>query len=150
MDQYDLFVLGMYPTIKEVCSRYNLPPEVCATQAAIESAWGNSIIGEWNMWGRKWGGWGEFKLVTTQECYDGVWTTINDKFQLYDNLEQAIDDWCQLMLWGNYKQYADQYQLDGDVEDFVEGIASIYATDGEYANKIISTMRILETDGVFS
>jgi len=129
---------------KEICGNYCLPYACCVAQGAIESSWGNDGIGNggFNIFGRKWGGEGDFVEVQTQED-DGTGNlySITAKFQSYDNIGDAVNDWCQLMIWGCYKEFADQYKIDRDLESFVRGIGGIYATDIYYSNKIMQTIR---------
>jgi flagellum-specific peptidoglycan hydrolase FlgJ len=126
-DEYLAWITGI---AKEVCKKYDLPFECCVAQGAIESSWGGDRIGEFNLFGRKAVDSDNFIEVSTQED-DGTGNlyTITAKFKDYSSLNEAIDDWCQLMCWGPYQQYADQYHADHDLESFVRGIASVYATD---------------------
>lgn len=128
---------------KEICRSYGLPYACCIAQGAIESQWGTYGIGNggYNIFGRKWGGMGEYVEVETQED-DGVGNlyTIIAKFQSYDDVGEAINDWCQLMMWGPYKQYAEEYMEEPDLERFVRGISSVYATDIYYGDKIMQTI----------
>lgn len=149
----DDFLAWVVGPAKEVCSQYDLPYQVCVAQGAIESQWGEYGIGNggFNLFGRKWGGEGDYVELETQEYYDGAWQTIIAKFQSYASLEDAIKDWCELMLWvkengelGPYTAVARQYQQNHDVEAFVRGIGPIYATDPEYADKILQTIRACE------
>lgn len=145
----DEFLAWLTPVAKSVCDGYGLPYGVLVAQGAIESGWGASKIGDYNIFGRKWNGEGNYIIVGTQEDdREGNLSDTTAKFQDYDSLESACDDWCQLMFWvhdngidGPYVQYARQYKIDGNVEDFVRGIASAYATDIYYANKILDTMK---------
>ena len=131
------------PSAKEVCFKYDLPWQVVVAQGAEESQWGKYIIGDFNLFGRKYGGYGRYILKETQEFIDGEWITEVAKFQDYDSLYEAICDWCELMNWCNsdgsinYKQHSDQYRIDRDLDAFIVGIGSIYATNPDYADNII-------------
>lgn len=137
----DEFVEYIGNTAGTVCARYNLPASVCIAQAILESGWGKYCIGDYNYFGRKYGGWGQYEVCRTQEYIDGEYVTINDKFQSYDTLEEAIEDWCVLITedW-KYEDALLEWQKTWDVEEFVYALAPIYATDPEYADKIISTI----------
>ena len=124
-----------------ICAEYNLPASVCIAQAAIESGWGKYCIGNYNYFGRKWNGWGNYTEQKTQEYVNGEYETIIDKFQDYDSLENAIKDWCVLMT--EEPAYADalaEWESTWDVEAFIRAMAPVYATDPDYADKIISTI----------
>lgn len=133
------------PVADEICSKYDLPSACVIAQGAIESSWSNSRIGEFNIFGRKAVDGDKYIELETQED-DGTGNlyTITDKFKDYDSLDEAIADWCELMEWGPYKEYADQYHQDHDLESFVHGIASVYATDCSYFDKIMETIRACE------
>lgn len=136
----DEFLDWITQPAKDVCQPYDLPWQVLVAQGAIESGWGNSKIGEYNLFGRKAVSGDKSISVATQEYEDGQYVTIQADFKDYDTLEEALDDWCQLMEWGPYQQYADQYHSDHDIDGFVNGIAGVYATDPDYSSKIMQTI----------
>lgn len=128
-------------TAGEVCAIYNLPASVCIAQAILESGWGKYCIGQYNYFGRKWNGWGNYVRQQTNEYEDGQWVTIYDKFQSYESLEEAIKDWCVLISqdW-KYQDVMDAWEATWSTEDFVYALAPIYATDPNYASKILATI----------
>lgn len=137
----DEFISLIGDTAGEVCAEYNLPASVCIAQAIIESGWGRYCIGQYNYFGRKWNGWGNYVRQQTTEYINGEYVTIYDKFQSYSSLEEAIADWCVLMR--NEPLYAEAlavWEDTWDVEEFVRAMAPVYATDPNYADKIISTI----------
>ncbi len=139
----DEFVEQIGNTAGMVCANYNLPASVCIAQAAIESEWGRYCIGNYNYFGRKWGGWGNYVEKSTQEYNpeSGYYDT-TAKFQDYDSLEDAIKDWCELMTEEPaYSEALETWHNTWDVEEFVRAMAPVYATDPDYADKIISTIR---------
>lgn len=124
-----------------VCAEYNLPASVCIAQAAIESGWGKYVIGNHNYFGRKWNGTGPYVEEPTQEYIGGRYVNIYDKFQSYDSLEDAIRDWCVLIK--EEPAYADalhEWETTWDIPAFVYALAPVYATDPDYANKVLSTI----------
>ena len=137
----DEFIEYIGNTAGEVCARYNLPASVCIAQAILESGWGKYCIGDYNYFGRKWNGWGEFVVQKTQEYLSGEYISMYDKFQSYDCLEDAIEDWCVLMTEEPaYEDALKTWHDTWDVEEFVEALAPVYATDPEYADKIERTI----------
>lgn len=125
----------------KICADYNLPASVCIAQAALESGWGEYVIGNYNYFGRKWNRLGEYLELPTKEYIDGQFVTIQDKFQSYSSLDEAIEDWCVLMT--EEPAYADalaEWESTWDVEAFIRAMAPVYATDPDYADKIISTI----------
>lgn len=138
----DEYLKWITTTARAVCAAYDLPYACVVAQGAIESEWGRYIIGEFNIFGRKWNGSGNYIETETKED-DGAGNlyTITAKFQDYPSLAEAVRDWCELMLWGPYEVYGRQYQADHCLEPFVKGVASIYATDINYADKLLQTIR---------
>ena len=136
--EYNEFIDWVAPVAQEICKKYALLPSVCIAQGALESAWGNSRIGEYNLFGRKAVNGDRSITVQTQECYDGEWVTIDAAFKDYDSLEEAIEDYCILIT--EEPVYADCLTYRYDLDPYVRILGSIYATDPEYANKILQTI----------
>lgn len=137
----DEFIDFIGDTAGKVCAEYNLPASVCIAQAILESGWGRYCIGQFNYFGRKWNGWGNYVRQQTTEYENGEYVTIYDKFQSYESLEDAIRDWC-ILIAEDYK-YSDviaAWYETWSVEDFVYALAPIYATDPDYASKIMATI----------
>lgn len=126
----------------KICADYNLPASVCIAQAAIESGWGRYCIGNYNYFGRKYNGWGDFVTKETQEYIHGQYETITDRFQSYDSLEDAVKDWCVLMTEEPlYAEALAEWHKTWDIDAFAEAMAPVYATDPDYARKVMTTIR---------
>jgi flagellum-specific peptidoglycan hydrolase FlgJ len=99
----DDFINWLALTAQAICKTYHLPANVLIAQGALESFWGSATIGQFNFFGRKYGGTGNYIELPTQED-DGTGNlyTITAKFQEYDSLDAAGDDWAQLMELGSY------------------------------------------------
>ena len=137
----DEFIDFIGDTVGKVCAEYNLPASVCIAQAILESGWGRYCIGQFNYFGRKWNGWGNYVRQQTTEYINGEYVTIYDKFQSYSSLEEAIRDWCVLITEEPaYSNALAEWQSNWNVEDFVYALAPVYATDPDYAHKIIATI----------
>ena len=132
------FIAWLGPTAQTVCGQYRLPACVCIAQGAIESGWGRYVIGEYNLFGRKWGGTGPYVEQETDEYMNGQWQTVIAKFQDYSSLGEAVQDWCVLLT--EEPVYAPCLQWRQDVERFVAELAPIYATDPNYADKVLATI----------
>lgn len=131
------------PAAQLICRRYRLFASVCVAQAALESGWGRYVIGRYNVFGRKWNGQGPYIEKTTQEYLHGEWLTMVDKFADYQNLEEAIDDWCLLIT--EEPLYADCLHFLQDRDGFVYALGPVYATDPDYAVKVL---RIIKAYGL--
>lgn len=143
------FISWLGPAAQSTCSQYRLFASVCVAQAALESGWGKYTIGQYNLFGRKWDGHGEYIEKTTQEYVNGQWITIMDKFADYASLEDAVADWCVLLT--EEPLYADCLNYLEDREAFVTTVGAVYATDPEYAAKvlrIINNYNLAELDGI--
>ena len=137
----DEFIDFIGDTAGKVCAKYNLPASVCIAQAILESGWGRYCIGQYNYFGRKWNGWGNYVRQQTTEYINSEYVTIYDKFQSYESLEEAIRDWCVLITEEPaYSNALAEWQSNWNVEDFVYALAPVYATDPDYAHKIIATI----------
>ena len=136
----DDYLAWIIPSAQEACAPYNLPWQVVVAQGAVESQWGTYVIGQFNLFGRKWGGWGNYiEKQTDEQNEDGSWITITAKFQDYDSLTQAINDWCVLIT--QEEVYAPCLQYADDIVNFVRTLGPIYATDQQYALKVLRTIK---------
>lgn len=147
----DEFISHIAPIVHEVCHMYNLPASVCIAQAILESGWGRYVIGNYNYWGRKYNGWGAYEEHWTQEYWGGAYHDVVDRFQSYDSLEEAVEDWCVLIKDEPvYAPALNEWETTWNVESFVYALAPIYATDPDYGNKIMQTIRannLMQYDG---
>ena len=136
------FINWLAPAAQAQCKCYDLPPSVVIAQAAIESGWGQYTIGQYNLFGRKWNGTGEYIEKWTQEWDGSQMVDVLAKFQDYPDLLHAIDDWCILMT--QEPVYANAWGIwcnTHDVNQFVRAMGQIYATDPDYADKVITTIQ---------
>lgn len=135
------FINMIGDTCRNICLKYNLPASVCIAQATLESGWGESVIGNYNYFGRKWNGWGNYVKLQTTEWTGSGYETVYAKFQSYNTLEQAIEDWCQLMRHEPaYENAMAVWDSTWNLTEFVNTMAPVYATDPSYAGKILSTI----------
>ena len=136
------FIAWLAPSAQAQCKPYDLPASVLIAQGALESGWGKYVIGQFNFFGRKWGGWGRYIKVPTEEYWDGEYHNTFAKFQDYDSLLQACDDWCILIT--QEPAYAEAWGIwceTRDVEQFVRALGPVYATDPNYADNVLATIR---------
>jgi len=136
--------------------KYKIPYLFTIAQAALESGWGKSAIGE-NLFGIKAGkNWtGKKKLITTTEYLpnknykfpeiisivpqqSGKFKyVVKDWFRDYDNLEDCLYDHAKVILLPRYKaafQYTDPYKFAVEIEK------GGYATAPNYAKTINSVI----------
>ena len=110
-------------------------PELVAAQWSLESSHGKLVSGRNNFFGLK----GDGSLTTTQEFINGNWITIRDSFLDFPDIQTAV---CYLVSrW--YKDYKNWKGCNNAV-DRDESAKYLqregYATDPEYANRLIQLM----------
>lgn len=135
------FISMIGPAARRVCLAYNLPASVCIAQAAIESGWGASVIGNYNYFGRKAVSGDASEAHVTQEYINGHYVDTVANFKSYESLDDAIEDWCILIREEPaYARTAAVWDRGWNLTDFVNALAPVYATDPNYAGKVLSTI----------
>lgn len=133
------FIAAVSPAAQACATRTGVPASVTVAQAALESSWGKRAPGM-NLFGIKadasWHG-----PVTTQvthEVENGQTITITANFRAYSTWQGSIDDHAAF-LTGN-PRYRPAFAFK-DGPNFARAIAAAgYATDPQYAEKLISIM----------
>ncbi|WP_439234955.1 glycoside hydrolase family 73 protein [Lonepinella koalarum] len=122
-------------------------PEVIAAQWALESGWGSKVSGKNNYWGIKAGNGDpnndeQGTVVWTHENINGDNVNVQQKFRDYDSLEDAIKDRASFTAkpGGRYDK-AGYFTASSPAEAARALSKAGYATDPEYAQKLISIMR---------
>jgi hypothetical protein len=128
------------PVARENMRQTGVPASVTLAQAALETGWGASSIGDAkNMFGIKGTGPAGTTRVSTQEFVNGRMITIQDNFRKYSSWQQSFDDHARLLQNSRYG-YALQYKNNPD--RYAQEIHKAgYATDPNYASKLISIMK---------
>lgn len=154
-----------YPAIERVCAETGLNPLFVAAQAALESGWGDSAIGN-NLFGvtagDKWTG--KRQTVRTFEYFDDAYQSgrfdrvysitrssdgryryeVDREFRDYDTLEDGIRDHAKVL---SAKRYASAMAYRNDVTQFAYEIARAgYCTADPttYADLISDIARMIE------
>jgi flagellar protein FlgJ len=142
------FVSALTEHAKGVEEKIGVPFQVVIAQAALETGWGQKIIKNQqgnssnNLFNIKadnrWAG--EQVQKDTLEFELGAMVKKSAPFRAYQSLNESFDDYVNF-LSGN-ERYQDALQDSGNVEQFLHGLQKAgYATDPEYANKIMATLR---------
>ncbi|KND60871.1 Flagellar protein FlgJ [peptidoglycan hydrolase] [Candidatus Burkholderia verschuerenii] len=117
-------------------------------QAALESGWGKREIKyangqtSHNIFGIKaTGGWtGKTVDSVTTEYVNGQPKKVVEKFRAYDSYEDALTDYASVIK--NNPRYSPVVEASRDVAGFAHGMQKAgYATDPQYAKKLISIMK---------
>ena len=119
----------------------NIPASFTVADCALESGWGKDCPG-FNIFGVKadksWKG--EVSTVNTrEETTGGRIYTVTDSFRKYSSWQESLDDHAKFLM--SNPRYKDAFKCKTGVA-FAAAVAMAgYATDHEYADKIISIIR---------
>lgn len=119
---------------------HDVPASVTLAQAALESAWGKSTLAanDHNFFGIKCGGSANCNNYQTREGGAGG-PIIEAGFRVYDSDEDSFLDHAKLLAVDN-PVYGPAFETD-NADDFARALQDVgYATDPDYANKLIKMM----------
>ncbi len=138
------FVQHLWPHAKAASEKLGVAPEVILAQAALETGWGKKISqrasGEssYNLFNIKADGrWPDESVsVATLEFRQGVAVRETAKFRAYDSYEESFADFVSFIKTG--LRYQPALAVANDAQSFTRELSAAgYATDPEYANKIM-------------
>ena len=146
------FVQRMLPHAQQASASSGIPAHFMMGQAALETGWGRAEIrgadgqNSHNLFGIKAGGsWkGRTVDITTTEYVNGKPQKQVDSFRAYDSYADSFRDYAN-MLRGNAR-YQDVVAAGQSAAGFAQGLQQAgYATDPNYAQKLMSVIRLVET-----
>ena len=117
-------------------------PECVAAQWALESGWGKHFSGKWNAFGLK----GDGTEVKTTEYINGKYISMKDSFIDFESLGDCID-YLATRWYKNFKSYRGVNSATTREDCARDLISEGYATDPNYAEKLIRLMNENETSG---
>jgi flagellar protein FlgJ len=147
-DKVNAFVERLAAPAQAASAATGIPARFIIGQAALESGWGKREIkhanGETshNIFGIKaTPGWtGKTVNSVTTEYVNGQPKKVVERFRAYDSYEDALTDYASVIK--NNPRYAPVVEASRDVAGFAHGMQKAgYATDPQYAKKLISIMR---------
>ncbi|NLI77454.1 MAG: glycoside hydrolase family 73 protein [Candidatus Riflebacteria bacterium] len=129
------------PAARESMKLTGVPASVTLAQAALETGWGKSSIGDAkNLFGMKGTGPAGTTLVWTTEYVNGKYIRIQDKFRKYHSWRESIDDHARLLSQGS--RYKKCMANKNNPDQFARELQKAgYATDPQYASKLIGIMK---------
>lgn len=137
------FIRAIAPAAQASASRTRIPASFTVAEAALESAWGESLLARngRNLFGikadRSWKG--ATLTMNTREYLRGKWVIVPALWRKYEDWQGSIDDHAAFLIQN--KRYADAFRF-ASGEDFAYAVAKAgYATDPGYAMKIVSIIR---------
>jgi flagellar protein FlgJ len=142
------FVTALTGPAKVVQQQLGVPFQVVIAQAALETGWGQKIIkneegqSSNNLFNIKadsrWHG--DKAQKDTLEFEQGALVKKSAPFRMYESISDSVDDYVDFL--SNNQRYKEALENSGNVEQFLHGLQKAgYATDPNYANKILGTLR---------
>lgn len=146
------FIQEIVPVAKEMQQSHGIKPSIILAQAILESDWGTSELSAKynNLFGIKsFSALDNAVKLETKEYKDGEWVSIKAKFKVYASWSDCIRDHTQLFVQGvDWDPYLYQGVLLAD--DYVTAAKALqvagYATDPDYANKLVSLITQYQLD----
>ncbi|BEG73206.1 flagellar assembly peptidoglycan hydrolase FlgJ [Achromobacter xylosoxidans] len=140
------FVSKMSRAATLASQQSGVPARLIMGQAALESGWGQREIKyedgrtSYNLFGIKAGAsWkGKVVNVLTTEYEDGVAKKVTQPFRAYSSYEESFADYARLI--GNSPRYEAVTQARNEIEAARRIQSAGYATDPQYAQKLIGVM----------
>lgn len=140
------FVSKMSRAATLASQQSGVPARLIMGQAALESGWGQREIkhedgrASYNLFGIKAGpSWkGKVVNVLTTEYEDGVAKKVTQPFRAYSSYEESFADYARLI--GTSPRYESVTQARNEIEAARRIQSSGYATDPQYAQKLIGVM----------
>ena len=168
MRNVEKFIRDVYPAALAQSKESGISPIFVTAQAALESGWGRSKIGRYNLFGiTKGSNWhGRTVLAPTTEYFTrddftmqppervisieksrtkGYKYSVLRLFRDYDTLEEALADHCRVL---SGKGYADAWAWRGDAREFTRRIQDNtgwrYATAPNYVEILTRVIDMVE------
>jgi flagellar protein FlgJ len=151
------FVKQLWEIARDVVKESGLDPKAVIAQAALETGWGKHIIrnnngqSSFNLFGIKSGqDWnGDHVKANTLEFRDGVMMQSKENFRSYRTLKDSVEDYVSFIK--NNQRYRQAVEQRGNPAGYATELQRAgYATDPDYASKIISIMNGKEFTQFFS
>ncbi len=130
------FAQKLMPLLEKAGQQLGVSPKILLAQAAIETGWGRSVVGN-NLFGIKAGpSWSGGKVeAATHEYEDGEMVGIVDAFRSYPSAEASVADFVSLV--ANNPRYKAALGAGENVAAYAHGLLSGgWATDIDYAHKL--------------
>lgn len=139
------FIEQLYPAAQQAAEQLGIDPKALLAQAAIETGWGKHMIhntsgqNSHNLFGikadRRWQG--DRAIVDTIEFEQGVAATKKAPFRVYESFADSMQDYVGFVKQNS--RYEDAVKQSHSVENYFSELQKAgYATDPDYANKVIA------------
>ncbi len=142
----DAYLAAIEPIARAVAGEFKIPASVTAAQSILESAWGQSrlAVNDRNFFGFKCTAAGPGPIAIdchdypTSECTPDC-HQVQALFRVYDSMDSSFRDYGRVL--STSANYAAARPLAGDPNAFIAEVAKKYATDPQYADKVIHIMQ---------
>lgn len=147
-DNANSFVADLWPHAEQAAQRLGVSASVLVAQSALETGWGQHAMKKpdgsiaFNLFGIKANhGWqGQSVNQQTLEFRNGAMQRESAQFRAYDSVAEAMDDYVDFVQ--SNPRYARALQHAGSDRHYIENLhRGGYATDPDYADKIINIMQ---------
>ncbi|MCG5493047.1 flagellar assembly peptidoglycan hydrolase FlgJ [Ectothiorhodospira variabilis] len=142
------FIRDVWPHAQQAAAELGVAPEVLVAQSALETGWGQHVIqhgdgrSSYNLFGIKADGrWqGDRVTVQTLEYVQDIPEMQRAQFRSYGSVAESFEDYVDFLR--SNPRYRHALEAAGDPEQYVRGLQDAgYATDPDYADKILNIMR---------
>ncbi len=141
------FVKTLMPHVQGIANAMGLDPKALLAQAAVETGWGRYMIhnaqgqNSHNLFGikadKRWQG--DSALVSTLEFEQGIAKQQKAAFRSYDSFADGLKDYLNFVT--NNPRYESALNVASDPKAYFSNLQqSGYATDPQYADKILSVL----------
>jgi flagellar protein FlgJ len=147
------FVEAVRPQAEKAAAQLGVPAQALIAQAALETGWGQHMasskdgVSGVNLFGVKaQAGWsGASQTHQTSEYRNGQWSSETAAFRSYGSVAESFDGYVKFLQ--SNPRYAQALQS-GSVQGFAHGLQSAgYATDPQYAQKLIKVAQSVQASG---
>ncbi|RTR39327.1 flagellar assembly peptidoglycan hydrolase FlgJ [Shewanella canadensis] len=147
------FVAKLYPHAEKAAATLGTKPEVLIAQSALETGWGQKMVkraggdSSNNLFNikadKRWQG--SKAMVSTLEFEQGVAVQQKADFRVYDDIKQSFDDFVSFVSEG--PRYQEAMKKAASPNEFIRALQDAgYATDPQYADKVIKVMKSISQD----
>ena len=140
------FVTTLYPLAQRAAESLNIDPKALLAQAAVETGWGQYVMHQGdssahNLFGIKadsrWDG--DAVKVSTLEYRDGTAHKEQTQFRRYDSYSESMHDYVDFIQ--SNPRYSEALNQTQDPQQYFTALQQAgYATDPNYANKVLKVM----------
>jgi peptidoglycan hydrolase FlgJ len=142
------FINKMRPYAEAAAKELGVPANILLAQSALETGWGNRVIqngngnSSHNLFGikadQRWDG--KFVNVSSVEYVDGKARREFSNFKVYESYKQSFEDYVDFIK-GN-DRYKTALKANDNGEEYIKALQEAgYATDPQYANKVIDIVQ---------